>query len=207
MRRILPALTLVASVVASPARATDANLDPGFGNFGWTAFDPRPGFDTGNDVAVQTDGKIVIVGNEFSVRRFTATGTADPGFGIGGTVTTDVGDGGEATSVALQADGRIVVVGTGTIAPSVPCLGAARYDANGTLEGTFGAGGVVKINLVTGSSPHRVTGVAIDAAGRIVIAGYLTAFGTGSARIVRLLADGSRDSAFSVNGVATLPPL
>ena len=81
------------------------------------------GFDSGHDVAIGADGKIVLMGThapgaaDFAVARYTANGALDPTFNGIGRVTTHFGrsfstyDSGEG--VAIQADGRIVVMGYG----------------------------------------------------------------------------------------------
>jgi uncharacterized delta-60 repeat protein len=84
-----------------------------------------------------------------------------PSFGNGGFVSTDLAhttDGG-ATAVALQADGKIVAAGTG---------GLLRYNADGSLDATFNAGGaqpgVVPI-------ADWVTDVALQGDGKILVGG------------------------------------
>ena len=74
--------------------------------------------DAAGDVAVQKDGRLVVVGRTVrgaaggvGVVRYLANGTLDPSFGAGGRVVIDVGARGEGTSVAVQRDGRIVIVG------------------------------------------------------------------------------------------------
>jgi uncharacterized delta-60 repeat protein len=70
-------------------------------------------------MVVAPDGKLVVVGAEgplvtdFAIARYNPNGSLDPSFSGDGKQTTDVGDGGEATGVALQSDGKIVAVGTG----------------------------------------------------------------------------------------------
>src|SRR4051794_34314847 len=92
------------------------------------------------DVAVQADGKVVVVGYElaagspgvfaddpvdFVVRRYNADGTPDASFGTGGTVVTDfLGRADLAQSVAVDSAGRIVVGGMAR--PTRPSPPAAR---------------------------------------------------------------------------------
>jgi uncharacterized delta-60 repeat protein len=70
-------------------------------------------------MAVAPNGKLVVVGAEgplvtdFAIARYNANGSLDSSFSGDGKQTTDVGDGGEATGVALQSDGKIVAAGTG----------------------------------------------------------------------------------------------
>src|SRR5437660_697142 len=100
-------------------------------------------------------------------------GSLDPTFGGGGVVTTLIGTGGLAYAVAVQPDGKIVVAGEA--APSAGSFAyhfaLARYNANGTLDTTFGSGGKVVSALGTGESDVR--GVALQADGKIVVAGLI----------------------------------
>src|SRR5712691_6926228 len=73
-------------------------------------------------------------------------GDFDPTFGTGGTVVTDLGGSDYPAAVALQPDGKIVVAGyrfIGSAATSRSGIVLVRYRPDGTLDATFGAGGVV----------------------------------------------------------------
>ena len=72
-----------------------------------------------------------------AILRYTATGTVDTGFG-GGPIATTPAAAALARAVAVQDDGKIVVAGTN--AP-VSELIVARFNANGSLDMTFGPGG------------------------------------------------------------------
>jgi uncharacterized delta-60 repeat protein len=140
-----------------------------------------------NDVLLQPDGKIVLVGHisaEFPgggtvrVTRLEADGTLDRGFGTNGTASFDFGGESTATAGALLANGKIVVAGDGG-----PGGGAvARLQPGGALDTTFGAGGKA---LLPASIAH-VEGAALQPDGRIVVAGTsspLTPWDVGVARL------------------------
>src|SRR4029077_6628971 len=100
------------------------------------------------DVALQPDGKIVVVGRsggltgfDFGVVRYDADGSLDTGFGTGGMVRTDFAGGADyAHGVAIQGDGKIVVAGhAGLVNDNDFAL--ARYNADGSLDASFGSGG------------------------------------------------------------------
>jgi uncharacterized delta-60 repeat protein len=125
---------------------TDGTLDPTFGTGGRVITSFGSFFDIPRGVAVQPDGKIVVVGSsssglflpaKFAVARYTAEGSLDATFGNGGKVTTNFGidtsDG--ATSVALQSDGKIVAAGTtnGGVFSPITNFGVARYMADGSF--------------------------------------------------------------------------
>src|SRR5256885_14379878 len=90
-------LTLFSSV--QMAQATDGDLDPTFGTGGMVTTDLNHSTDIANAVAVQTDGKLIVVGqtyknNDFSgedfvVTRYKTDGTPDTPFGPGGRGRTD----------------------------------------------------------------------------------------------------------------------
>ena len=92
--------------------------------------------DTGSSAVIQSDGKIVVVGDnysDFAIVRYTTTGALDTTFDTDGKVTTDIGtstsDAG--TAVAIQGDSKIVVAGrSGAGGP--PSFAVARYEATAT---------------------------------------------------------------------------
>ena len=91
-------------------------LDPTFGTAGKTTLGIGLGSDHASAVAVQSDGKIVVVGDDgngdFAVARFRPNGLPDFTFGGGdGKATFDLGGVDIATGVVIQPDGKIVVVG------------------------------------------------------------------------------------------------
>ncbi|MGI5410842.1 hypothetical protein ACQEV9_29155 [Streptomyces chartreusis] len=108
-------------------------LDSGFSGDGKVTTDFGSGtLDRGSDLALQSDGKIVVAGMsqaEFAVARYNPDGNLDSGFGTGGKVTTDVANGffDTAGAVALQPDGKIVASGN-----TGDDRGLVRYQVAGT---------------------------------------------------------------------------
>jgi uncharacterized delta-60 repeat protein len=152
---------------------TDGSLDNSFGVGGRVTTDIGTNFDTGTSVAIQPDGRIVLVGyaingsdNDFALARYNTAGTLDNSFGVNGIVTTDFGGLNQGLSVALQQDGKIVVAGRvgGDFA-------LARYNTDGTLDNSFSTDGHVTTDFGTGNDYGQ--SVAIQPDGRIVIAGYV----------------------------------
>jgi uncharacterized delta-60 repeat protein len=163
-------------------------------------------------MALQADGKIVMVGGTFTdfiLARFNADGSIDTGFGIDGKVTTDMGSGlrqEEALAVAIQSDGKIVVAGHTAIdntPPSPdpsPTFALARYNSDGSLDTSFGTGGRVS-NNVNG----QAYAVAIQADGKIVAAGEFSFASTNGSdfsdfTVARFNANGTLDLAFGGSG-------
>lgn len=165
----------------------DGKLDAAFGAGGRVVLPSGWG---ARKLAVQSDGKIVLVGS--SVGRLLADGKPDAAFGTGGLVADE-----GAANVALQGDGKIVVTGArGGLART------SRYMPDGTLDASFGTNGVVETD-VTPQNDFG-TAVAIQADGKIVVAG-VGALGAGQRRfiVMRYLADGKLDTAFDGDGKVT----
>jgi len=186
---------------------SDGSLDTTFGGDGIVTTDLDASDDAGYGLALQVDGRILVTGWSSSVDgiamvRYLADGTLDPAFGIGGTVTIDPGDGSlsGATDVALQADGRIIVV-AGTSDWDSPWSIAQRFNADGSIDASFGSGGTVE--LWAGELGSDATGVALQPDGRIVLAGITHDHEGWTASLVgRLNADGSWDTGFGSRGTA-----
>jgi uncharacterized delta-60 repeat protein len=195
------------------ASATGTHLDLAFGTAGIRTTDFN-GFDSeAEDVATQSDGKIVVVGSKgpispgadtFAVARFNTNGSLDTTFGGTGKVTTQVGDGDcGARGVAIQADGKIVVVGYATNA-NVVSFAVVRYTAAGVVDTTFN-GGIVftPFSLGTQSSAFA-NSIAIQPDGNIVVAGSVS--GTVNSQtasdwaVARYTPLGVLDSTFSGDG-------
>src|SRR5262249_5240268 len=165
--------------------------------------------DTGNALAIQSDGKIVVVGgggpstSQFELARYNTDGSLDTSRGQGGKVTTSFGTGAShALGVALQSDGRIVVVGDAFMGSATGTdFAAARYNSDGSLDTTFGQGGKVTTNF-TLNFADSAKGVALQADGKIVVVGF-TFGGTATNdnfAVVRYSADGSLDASFGQGG-------
>jgi uncharacterized delta-60 repeat protein len=68
----------------------------------------------------------------------------DPAFGTGGIVTMPNSNVScNPCGLAIQSDGKIVVAGGGTTRKGFPEVAVARFNTNGTLDSTFGSGGIV----------------------------------------------------------------
>lgn len=171
--------------VATQAAAQAGQLDPTFGQGGIVSTD-LGGAATGNAMAIQTDGKIVVCGGfvvsgflNAAISRFNTNGTLDTTFGSNGfTVVSRILN--VSSSIALQTDGKIVVAG---FANQITVI---RYNSNGTLDTTFGNGGVVNSGLILNRGTTSAVAVQVD--GKIVVAG-------GSV-MLRLLSNGQFDPGF-----------
>jgi uncharacterized delta-60 repeat protein len=165
---------------------TDGTLDLPFGgtSTGMVITDIGSSSNYANAVALQADGKIVVAGNAFAnpsanasdiaVLRYNTDGTLDTtGFGSpNGYVTTSIGAFDDGFAVAVQSDNKIVVAGNAD-AGMGDRLALLRYNANGSLDSSFGTGGIVTRAASGPSTIAGAFGVALQPAdGAIVVVGY-----------------------------------
>ena len=183
--------------------------------------------DVANSVAIQQDGKIVAAGSSYdpydpsgnfmavALARYDTNGTLDTTFGVNGTerVALPGGGGGddEAHSVAIQPDGKILVGGF-SVTASGPHQGGgtefavARFNADGSLDQTFGSGGASLTYIYGGdSASDKADAMALQPDGKIVLAGK-TFFTSGNTNdgfaIARFDNDGTLDRTFGTYGTA-----
>lgn len=153
----------------------------------------NPDKDSGNALAVQSNGKILVAGSSngnFAVVRYNTNGSLDTSFSGDGKVTTNVSSSDDAaTSVIVQANGKILVSGD-----SNGKLALVRYNANGSLDSSFSDDGKVTTDLYTYSRPHAVT---VQADGKLLLAGINSkeAF-----TLERYNSNGTLDVSFSGDG-------
>ncbi|MCJ7509854.1 MAG: peptidoglycan DD-metalloendopeptidase family protein [Dehalococcoidia bacterium] len=165
-------------------------------------------------VAIQGDGKIVVAGTcgvgptwNFCLARYLPDGSLDTTFGWRGYFDTHIGaDDSYVYGVAVQGDGKIVAAGWcftrfgGSEYRSGFCL--ARYNSDGSLDGSFGVDGKVTTELGTGSSAGY--DMAIQPDGKIVVAGSCNVGATTQFCLARYNSDGGLDADFGGGGyVAT----
>jgi uncharacterized delta-60 repeat protein len=190
--------------------------DPGFGTAGKVSTDFNGAVDKAYAVRVQRDGKIVVAGhagtstplgldNDFAVARYTSDGVLDASFATGGKATTNIGGRIDlAYAASLQADDKILL--TGRVAAGGgdnPDVGLVRYNADGTLDATFGGGsGIVRQDLTSGDWDEAAD-VVVQPDGRIVLAVQAAFGGFFNFTLARFTADGFLDLGFGAGGVAT----
>ena len=176
----------------------DGSLDATFGGGGTQTTDVNGEHDQLSAVALQADGKIVVTGvtdHKLALARYTSSGTLDASFANGGIQITDFGgpwSGG--SGVALQTDGRIIVGGSVDDGSQVSYM-VARYNTDGSPDGSFGAGG----SQLTFMNDGGATSLGLQADDKIVVAGTNgSEFG-----VVRYDSFGNLDNSFSGDGIQT----
>jgi uncharacterized delta-60 repeat protein len=209
---------LGSATLSASAQAAPGDLDPTFSGDGKLTTGFRISGSAGNDVAkgmaVQDDGKIVVVGGSgdshgadlgFAIARYNPDGTLDTSFSGDGRQRTGFGIWGprcEATAVAIQDDGKIVAVGYTHQSSYDYAFAIARYNPDGSLDTSFSGNGKQRTYFF--GSDHA-TGVAIQGDGKIVVVGDAYNLTTDAAdfAIARYNPDGSLDTSFSGDGRQT----
>jgi uncharacterized delta-60 repeat protein len=107
-----------------------------------------------------------------------------------------------AEDVVVQPDGRLVVTGEMIDGGSNHYFGALRYLPDGSLDGSFGSGGLVAVDLGSFEDPRAV---ALQRDGKIVVAGETDCETARCFAAMRLNPDGSPDGSFGAGGVVTVP--
>jgi uncharacterized delta-60 repeat protein len=144
---------------------------------------------------------------DFAVARYNVDGTLDTTFGAGGATTTDFFSWRDFPyAVAIRPDGKIVVAGnTGTVADRQRRQFAlARYNADGSLDGSFDGDGKVATQFAPGSD-DGAQDLVLQPDGKIIVAGDGTAAGTHDVALARYNADGSLDPTFDGDGRVLTP--
>jgi uncharacterized delta-60 repeat protein len=192
---------------------SDGSIDTSFGSNGKVLTDFF-GIDEASAVAIQSDGKIVAAGytfnysttsEDFALARYNSDGSLDSTFGSGGRVTTDFGRYRDRISaIVIQPDSKIVAVGiTADLVPIVYDFALARYNPNGSLDTTFGAGGILTTDF---GGFDDAFSVALQPNGKIIVAGrtispsdpFLSDFA-----LARYETNGSLDLTFGNSGKVT----
>jgi uncharacterized delta-60 repeat protein len=200
-------------LVANAVGAADGDLDPSFGTGGKvvTTLADHAG---AADVAIQDDGKIVVVATlqsndpliapAMAVVRYLPTGALDTSFAGVGWVAAQVDTfGGGGRAVAIQPDGHILALGqTQAVTHGASIMFLMRYDADGIPDASFGVGGMVQFPALV-----VIAGDVAPTTGDTILVTELDAsasFAT-ETRVRRLLADGTPDSSFGTAGSVAVP--
>jgi uncharacterized delta-60 repeat protein len=189
----------------------DGTPDSSFGTNGVVSYNGG-----GNDhdvayaVSLQDDGKIVVSGSEYNgvnkdalIMRFNHDGTRDSTFGINGVFlfNSEANSDDYANLVTIQPDGKILVVGATDNGINHDIL-LLRLHTNGTLDETFGLGGVVIYNNPADEYDYA-WGIALSSDGKIIISGTSNDRLNNNVVVIRFNQDGTLDSSFGLNGIVT----
>jgi uncharacterized delta-60 repeat protein len=164
----------------------DGSLDTSFGALGTgkvtTDFaattGSQPTTDDAYGMTIDSSGRIIAAGAsyqgatgyDFAVARYTPAGTLDPTFGAGGKLTTDVAGANDfAGPVIATPEGKVIVAGEAYDGAKGFDFALARYNGDGSLDGTFAPGGKLTTDFASGRD--QIYGIALDGQGRLVAAG------------------------------------
>ncbi|HEX9922735.1 MAG TPA: hypothetical protein VGD99_08725, partial [Anaerolineae bacterium] len=185
----------------------DGTLDNSFSDDGKMTVEFDDNLATCLNMALQRDGKLVLVGkmydgglfdsdDYFALARLNPNGSLDNSFDGNGKLTTDFGEYSEyARDVVIQPDGKIVVLG-GSRDPDFPYAGhLARYMPNGALDGTFGSGGKVTL------PGDPLYALALQPDGKLLALGFHLSSDVSDFAFYRLLANGKPDATFDEDGI------
>jgi len=156
---------------------TTGTLDITFGNAGTVTTAIGSFTDEAYALGIQEDGKIVVAGRsnngtnyDFAMARYLSDGTLDSTFGTAGTVTTAIGSGHDYVhTLGIQTDGKIVLAGE-YYKDFNYYYTLARYFSDGTLDPSFGTGGIATTAIGNGFDYILALGIQTD--GKIVAAGF-----------------------------------
>ncbi len=200
----------------------DGTLDSRFGDRGLLIFPMEYSTAYVYTLAVQSDGKIVI-GGKITIQkeyrdsaglfirsvpddyvflaRLNGNGSFDASFGTNRVVVTDVGGGSiKITGLALQLDGKLIATGTRYKKPNSTIV-LARYNANGSLDKSFGVEGQANRTMEKGWYGSPTISTLPD--GRILLICGYSLEGESWLSLTQLHVDGSPDLAFGENGTIT----
>ncbi len=186
-----------------------------FGDNGHVITNPGRNFNRAISVVVQADGAILAAGSgqdlenndfgaDFATVKYNSDGTLDQNFGTGGIVLTDLNNlsSDVAQDIALQSDGKVLVAGRTHAGNSFTdySLAVVRYDADGTIDQTFGVGGKAFFSITSIDDYSYEVSMAIQSDGKILISGTTMVSGHDMYITVRFTMDGFVDTSFGSNG-------
>lgn len=197
---------------------TNGDIDTSFGNNGIASI-PFPNRSNAWAVAVQKDGKIVMVGThnnmpieQIAVARLNTDGKLDKSFAKDGFMAFNIGEGNDyGLGVVIQEDGKIVIGGHSWIKNAPPTLeydmAVVRFNPDGTFDSKFGKNGIVKKQVLKGEgnySTHSTIGIGKDK--KIYAAGFALVSNRDRniSTIMSLNEDGTFNNEYAPGGMVTL---
>lgn len=162
------------------------------------------------DGVLQSDGKIVVVGNQntnsslgysqVGIVRYNSNGSLDTTFDVDGMVFTQLPSSNEdfAKSVKIQSDGKIIIGVQSKINSNWDFV-LIRYNIDGSLDTTFGTGGISR--TILNATNEVIYDIDLQTDNKIVAAGYISGTSNDDLAVFRYNIDGSLDSTFASNGM------
>jgi len=213
--KIYTLLVLMALFLSLAGNSQPVIPDSTFNSTGRKVFSLGGTLDFGDNVAIQSDGKILMSGATFigglaklGMVRMNPDGSYDPAFGTAGISIIDLGplgyNGGFDPEMIIRPDGKILVCGFSQNATGGDDIFICKLQANGQLDNTFGTNGRVEVDMLgSGAMPDAAHAIAVDVAGNIYASGSTRTGGTpftNDVAIVKLTPAGVLDPSFSGDG-------
>jgi uncharacterized delta-60 repeat protein len=186
----------------------DGSLDRTFGIEGKVITDWSGVHDTARALAILPDGRIVAAGTSSFrdrpgyglVARYNKDGSVDTSFGERGRVMIQGVDASDVSALIVQSDGKIIAAGGFRSRGSSLDFGLVRYNDDGSLDSTFGAGGTVTTSF--GPWQAGVFALSLQPDGKIVAGGVadLEDYRGAAFGLARYARDGSLDTSFGSGG-------
>ncbi len=191
---------------------TDGRFDSTFNDNGFQTTDfGADANDNDNAIGVklQSDGKIVVLGNnwngsnyDFVLARYNTNGGADKTFGTNGVRTTDFDNSNDTAKVlSIRSDGKIVVAGSSNGTE----FSLVRYNMDGSPDTSFDGDGKFSNKLKAADQGRtNFTSTAIQRDGKMIVAGNTWNGNNQEFLVARYNINGSLDTTFSHDGVQTV---
>ncbi|MBS1777275.1 MAG: T9SS type A sorting domain-containing protein [Bacteroidetes bacterium] len=187
MKKILFLIVVLCLFAISTFAQVYSGLDPTFGNNGAYTIDSC----VFNNIVVQSDKRITILGGKYYIMRLFEKGTIDQKFTNNSMNIIQPFSAQSFNTICLQPDGRILL-GGGTAKD----LLLIRLKTDGNLDSSFGNNGI----KITGYPGYEyINSIALQPDGKIVSVG-IRQTPEDAIQVVRYLPDGSLDSSFGNNG-------
>ncbi len=185
---------------------TNGDADNDFGQFGRAYAYAKAGDDHAKDIAAQSDGKIIAIGDSYSENngnikammvRYLPSGVPDPSFGTGGKAIYSLlpPNNCRGYAVTVQPDGKIIALMGHYYLDIV--LKVVRLNANGSIDPSFGTNGIVALP----GEYKKATDIQLQPDGKILVA---ATHENESYTAIRLLANGTFDTSFGTGGVTNI---
>lgn len=196
---------------------TNGTLDTTFGGSGKVRIG-FGGLSSAKAVAIQPDGKIVVVGSalssgfvdyDFAIARLNSNGSLDTTFDFDGLKKVSFGSQqDEANAVAVSGSGKIFVGGMANVGFNLWDFGVVSLNSDGSFDSSFDTDGKTTTNI--GGSVERITSIALQTDGKLIAAGYtftglfdVSGAALNNFAVARYNTNGSLDTSFGANGIVT----
>jgi uncharacterized delta-60 repeat protein len=190
--------------VSVVALLPSGQLDKAYGASGFAGL----GLWTCRALVADNDGAIIVAGDTgtatvpnlaVGIQRLSSTGVQDPTFGPAGIATAPYQHAALLQrGLLFTPDGSILVgLNVGDTGPNVRAV-LARFTGKGIADTSFGVAGLLELTPV--GQACRLTAMAVQSDGRILVATACQSDASTTRELVRLLPDGTGDPTFGTNG-------